>query len=177
MELIVDFIKLLAMICVASVLVGVSYSVILYIRNRHLEEINVKRYRELENMILQFIERSRRVGEEFPHIPATGEWLKQNLGYAKSIEGNLRDVDQFKEDLRKIELPQVKKKTDELNRLKARVDDLDQIVRLVRDYKTRVERLDRITSRLGAPPEELKEATESKQLAEDMLFAILNRGS
>lgn len=136
MDLIIDVVRLAGMIAIASGLVALVFLLWRFIASSLKEEIEVERFRSLARNLRIFIAMAKKAGNDtYPHPRALAEWLEEGLGWAGGQGEGARDAEQFREQLKALEAPLVKQRTEEIERLKARLDPLEELEHKVARYK------------------------------------------
>lgn len=136
MDLIIDVVRLAGMIAIASGLVALVFLLWRFIVSSLKEEIEVERFRALARNLRFFIGIAKKAGSDtYPHPRALAEWLEEGLGWAGGQGGGARDAEQFREQIKALEAPLVKQRTEEIERLKAKLEPLEELGHKVAKYK------------------------------------------
>lgn len=137
MDLITDVVRLAGMIAIASGLVALVFLLWRFIVSSLKEEIEVERFRALARNLRFFIAVAKKTGSDtYPHPRALAEWLEEGLGWAGGHGEGARDAEQFREQLKALEAPLIKQRTEEIDQLKAKLDPLEELEHKVAKYKT-----------------------------------------
>lgn len=136
MELMVELVRVIGMIAIASALVAMMFLIWRYVSNLNQEDIDIARFRKLSWNLRQFIEQAQRAGSgDFPHVKAVAAWLDESLAWTKGRSAHpLRPAEQFRNDLKKIELPELKALKEEQARQRGRQLDLEVMVEALSNY-------------------------------------------
>ncbi|MHB9117137.1 MAG: hypothetical protein ACYC2R_02540 [Burkholderiales bacterium] len=164
-------VRVIGMIAIASALVAVIFLIWRYVSNLNQEDIDIARFRKLSWNLRQFIEQAQRAGSgDFPHVKAVASWLSESLEWTKGRSTHpIRAAEQFRNDLKKIELPELKSLKEEQARQRGRLHDLETMVEALNSYRALyLEEQSRMLTE-----KERQEAEPGRKDARQALFATL----
>ena len=159
MEMMIDVVRLLGLIAIASGMVALIFLLWRFISGNFREAVEVERYRVLNRELRRFLALAKKAGSApHPHPKALAEWLEAGM------EGNeVPDAARFLEQLKALEIPQIKQRDEEINRLKAHIRDLEALATAVRRYREKA----------ATPETMLTEAERYKQESEKDAAALV----
>lgn len=158
MDMMVDIVRLLGLIAIASGIVALIFLLWRFISGNFREAAEVERYRALNRELRHFLVIAKKASSEsHPHPKALAEWLETGM-----TGHDVPDAEHFLEYLKTLEIPQVKLRDEEINRLKARIHDLEALSKAVRLYREK-----------AATPENMVTEAERHKLESEKDAAVL----